>query len=134
MLNIKNFHLLNSLSPEFSLLDMKYITEIRYFIEYSNNFLFDEENKTNLHVIFLLQPKGNHNFYEVSMNFYGVENFKLFANGGAIQLSILQIIDISDRSWENIRFQVRDVENEDIDFYCNSIEILNVKESQIIDG
>ncbi|MEJ9314530.1 hypothetical protein P4655_24580 [Priestia megaterium] len=134
MLNIKNFHLLNGLSPEFSFLDMKYITEIRYFIEYSKSFLFDEKNKTNLHVIFLLQPKGTHNFYEVSTIFYGVENFELFANGGAIQLSILEIINISDRSWENVRFQVRDVENEDIDFYCNSIEILNVKESQIVDS
>ncbi|RAS80754.1 hypothetical protein A4U60_14340 [Priestia endophytica] len=68
------------------------------------------------------------------MNFYGVENFELFANGGAIQLSILEIIDIRDRSWENIKFQVRDRENEDIDFYCNSIKILDVKESEIIDN
>ncbi|PET69596.1 hypothetical protein CN533_22465 [Priestia megaterium] len=113
---------------------MKYIIEVRYFIEYSNSFLFDEENQTNLHIIFLLQPKGAHDFYEISMNFYGVENFELFANGGAIQLSILQILDLRDRSWENIRFQIRDLENEDIDFYCNSIEVLNVKESQIIDN
>ncbi|AWD67326.1 MULTISPECIES: hypothetical protein [Priestia] len=134
MLNIKNFHLLNNLSPEFSFLDMKYIIEVRYFIEYSNSFLFDEENQTNLHIIFLLQPKGAHDFYEISMNFYGVENFELFANGGAIQLSILQILDLRDRSWENIRFQVRDVENRDIDFYCNSIEVLDVKESPIIDN
>ena len=69
MLNIKNFHLLNNLSPEFSFLDMKYIIEVRYFIEYSNSFLFDEENQTNLHIIFLLQPKGAHDFYEISMNF-----------------------------------------------------------------
>lgn len=134
MLNIKNFHLLNNLSPEFSFLDMKYIIEVRYFIEYSNSFLFDEENQTNLHIIFLLQSKGAHDFYEISMNFYGVENFELFANGGAIQLSILQILDLRDRSWENIRFQVRDVENRDIDFYCNSIEVLDVKESPIIDN
>ena len=134
MLNIKNFHLLNNLSPEFSFLDMKYIIEVRYFIEYSNSFLFDEENQTNLHIIFLLQPKGAHDFYEISMNFYGVENFELFANDGAIQLSILQILDLRDRSWENIRFQIRDLENEDIDFYCNSIEVLNVKESPIIDN
>ncbi|WP_338789787.1 hypothetical protein V8Z81_30180 (plasmid) [Priestia megaterium] len=134
MLKIKNFHLLNGLSPDFSFLDMKYIIEIRYFMEYRNNVLFDEENKTNLHIKFLWQPSSIDTFYEVSMNFYGVENFELFANGGALQLSILEIIDLRDRSWENIRFQVRDVENRDIDFYCNSIEVLDVKESPIIDN
>ncbi|MED3855193.1 hypothetical protein P4607_28070 [Priestia megaterium] len=133
MLNIKNFHLLNNLSPEFSFLDMKYIIEVKYFIEYSNNFLFDEENKTNLHITFLLKPKDSYGFYEVEMNFYKVESFKLFASG-AVQLSILQITDLRDRSWENIRFQVRDVENQDIDFYCNSIEVLSIKESQIINN
>lgn len=66
------------------------------------------------------------------MNFYSVGNFKLYASGGALQLSILEIIDLRDRSWENIRFQVRDVENQDIDFYCNSIEVLGAKESPII--
>ncbi|MGG0309107.1 hypothetical protein ABEY43_28725 [Priestia megaterium] len=133
MLNIKNFHLLNNLSPEFSFLDMKYIVEVKYFIEYSNNFLFDEENKTNLHITFLLKPKDSYDFYEVEMNFYKVESFKLSASG-ALQLSILQITDLRDRSWENIKFQVRDVENQDIDFYCNSIEVLSIKESQIIDN
>ncbi|MFF2444484.1 hypothetical protein [Priestia megaterium] len=133
MLNIKNFHLLNNLSPEFSFLDMKYIVEVKYFIEYSNNFLFDEENKTNLHITFLLKPKDSYDFYEVEMNFYKVESFKLSASG-ALQLSILQITDLCDRSWENIKFQVRDVENQDIDFYCNSIEVLSIKESQIIDN
>ncbi|MGX4608016.1 hypothetical protein [Priestia sp. JNUCC 25] len=133
MLNIKNFHLLNNLSPEFSFLDMKYIIEVKYFIEYSNNFLFDEENKTNLHITFLLKPKASYDLYEVEMNFYKVESFKLSASG-AVQLSILQITDLRDRSWENIKFQVRDVENQDIDFYCNSIEVLSIKESQIIDN
>ncbi|AKP76783.1 hypothetical protein M3592_27185 [Priestia aryabhattai] len=134
MLKIKNFHLLTSLSPDFSFLDMKYIIEVRYFTEYRNSLLFDEENKTNLHIVFLLKTKGAHTFHEVSMNFYSVGNFKLYASGGALQLSILEIIDLRDRSWENIRFQVHDVENQDIDFYCNSIEVLGVKESPIIDN
>jgi len=133
VLNIKNFHLLNNLSPEFSFLDMKYIIEVKYFIEYSNNFLFDEENKTNLHITFLLKPKDSYDLYEVEMNFYKVESFKLSASG-AVQLSILQITDLRDRSWENIKFQVRDVGNQDIDFYCNNIEVLSIKESQIIDN
>ena len=124
MLNIKNFHLLNNLSPEFSFLDMKYIIEVKYFIEYSNDFLFDEENKTNLHITFLSQPKDSYDFYEVEMKFFRVENFKLFASG-AIQLSMLQITDLRDRNWENIKFQVQDVENQDIDFYCHSIEVVS---------
>ncbi|UYP05958.1 hypothetical protein [Priestia megaterium] len=134
MLKIKNFHLLTSLSPDFSFLDMKYIIEVRYFTEYRNSLLFDEQNKTNLHIVFLLKTKGAHTFHEVSMNFYSVGNFKLYASGGALQLSTLEIIDLRDRSWENIRFQVHDVENQDIDFYCNSIEVLGVKESPIIDN
>ncbi|GAB1792649.1 hypothetical protein [Priestia megaterium] len=133
MLNIKNFHLLNNLSPEFSFLDMKYIIEVKYFIEYSNDFLFDEENKTNLHITFLSQPKDSYDFYEVEMKFFRVENFKLFASG-AIQLSMLQITDLRDRNWENIKFQVQDVENQDIDFYCHSIEVVSIKSSQIIDN
>ncbi|WP_427125011.1 hypothetical protein ACQCPP_31015 (plasmid) [Priestia megaterium] len=133
MLNIKNFQLLNNILPEFSFLDMKYIIEVKYFIEYSNDFLFDEENKTNLHITFLAKPKDSYDFYEVEMKFLKVENLKLFASG-AIQLSMLQITDLRDRNWENIKFQVRDVEDQDIDFYCNSIEVLSIKPSQIIDS
>ena len=133
MLNIKNFYLLNSLSPEFSFLDMKYIIKVNYSIEYSNYLLFDEEYKTNLHITFLLKLKDFYEFYEVEMKFCRVESFKLFASG-AIQLSMLQITDLRDRNWENIKFQVRDVEDQDIDFYCNSIEVLSIKPSQIIDS
>ncbi|MFP7486255.1 hypothetical protein SFC65_19015 [Priestia filamentosa] len=111
---------------------MKYIVEMKYFIEYYDRSLLDEKNKTNLQIIFLVQPNGITQFYEVSINFYGVENVELFANGGPIQLSTFQIIDIRDRSWENIKFQVRDIGSEDIDFYCNSIEVLEVKESQLV--
>lgn len=35
--------------------------------------------------------------------------------------------DISDRGWENVKFQIEDYEQGEIGFVCNSVEILSVE-------
>lgn len=132
MLNIKNYSLLLDISPEFSLFDLKYMISFNYFVEFDNIALFDERSSTNLDITFIGEIKEEQR-YEVKIRFGKVENLELFAGGGVIQLSGFEILDFRDRSWENIKFQVRDFENRDIDFYCNNIEILEVKESNFTD-
>ncbi|MFP5109532.1 hypothetical protein ACSU6B_22675 [Neobacillus sp. C211] len=132
MLKIENMNLLTDISPEFSFLDLEYITDIRYFIEFDNIALFDERNRTNVDMTFIYDPKEAQRF-EVKIRFNRVENFEMIAGGTVIQLSGLEVVDFRDKSWENIKFQVRGFENRDIDFYCNNIEILEVNESQLID-
>lgn len=133
MLNIKNDSLLLDVSPEFSLFDLKYMIHFNYFVEFDNIALFDERNDTNLDITFIAEVKEEQK-YEVKIRFCKVENLELFAGGGVIQLSGFEILDFRDRSWETIKFQVRDFENENIDFYCNNIEILEVKESNFTDA
>lgn len=71
-------------------------------------------------------PNFAHNFYEVSINFFNVSNFKLeFNHTGLQQISGFDIIDISDRKLENLNFQIEDYEDNLIGFSCQEIEILD---------
>lgn len=50
--------------------------------------------------------------------FWGVGSLKIEHHSSLLQLSQLEIIDISDNHWENIHFHVIEEENHVLSFYC----------------
>jgi len=63
-------------------------------------------------------------FFEISMHFYNVSNFKLeFLDSNLAQVSGFDIVDISTNGREKKNFQIEDYENGIISFTCEYIEI-----------
>lgn len=64
-------------------------------------------------------PADSEPFLKVTILFRGVANLQLKAFGWtAKQISGFDIIDISDRAWEGMRFSVEDYENDEISLVC----------------
>lgn len=72
-------------------------------------------------------PSENSPFFLVELLFYNVKNLNLHEFGQIpVQIAGFDIIEISDRQWENINFFIEDYENGKIEFYCDGIEIISI--------
>lgn len=115
--------------------DLKFITDYRYWVELDTVQLFDEYNTPMLLINFVLIPKGGKPIYKVSIQFQKVGKFQISAGGMVIQLSSFEILNISDRGWDSVKYLVRDIENEErFKFYCNDIEVVAIEEVDWIIG
>lgn len=135
MPNIKNLDLITAKVNDFTLNDLKFITDFRYWVEVDTVQLFDEYNTPMLMINFVLLPKGDKQAYKVSIHFKKVGSLQLSATGTVIQLSWFEIMNISDRGWDSVKYLVRDFENEDrFKFYCDDIEVIAIEEIDWIIG
>ncbi|MEK3879669.1 hypothetical protein NSS64_02835 [Paenibacillus sp. FSL H8-0122] len=126
--NIKKLDLVTSLIDRFTFYDFKFITDFRYWIEIDTVNLFDEHNIPMLRIDFILIRTGAPT-YKVTLQFTNVGNLQLASGGAAVQLSLFQILDISDRGWDSYRFHVGDFEEEGrFKFYCNEVEVIAIEE------
>ncbi|WPP39704.1 hypothetical protein SK066_13835 [Paenibacillus hunanensis] len=129
MLKIRNLDLITSKVHDFSMLDLHFITSFHYTVAIDTVALFDVHNKSTLVIDFVLVPKDRHATYKVTIRFYTLGSLNLSTDGKVIQLSGFEILDIADRGWESITYQVRDFEKEeDFMFYCNKIEVVSIEE------
>lgn len=59
------------------------------------------------------------------IEFDGVSRLRLKSTGpGPIQIAGFDIVDISDRRWESLRFEVGDYEDARISFYCRTFRVV----------
>lgn len=59
----------------------------------------------------------------VAVRFRGVRNMRFRSEVTELsELPVVMATDISDRGWEDIRFEVRDTEEEVFSFYCREYE------------
>lgn len=135
MPNIKKIDLVTAKVTDFTVNDLKFITDYRYWVELDTVQLFDEYNTPMLLINFVLIPKGGKPIYKVSIQFQKVGKFQISAGGMVIQLSSFEILNISDRGWDSVKYLVRDIENgERFKFYCNDIEVVAIEEVDWIIG
>ena len=71
-------------------------------------------------------PDIRKDFFELSLKFENVHNFKVEFSSGLQQVSGFDIVDISNNYLEKINFQIEDYENDVIRFSCESIEVLEI--------
>jgi hypothetical protein len=60
------------------------------------------------------------------LRFEDVRHLEIPGWSGSIQITGFDIIDIRDRGWENLKWEVKDYENAKIQFYAASAEIVSV--------
>lgn len=117
---------INKVIKDFSWINIEYICEIHYDLE-KNEYYEDIFNMDIGFVIFAMD--GNQ--YKLRLKFYEVQNLDLSSRGGLVQLSLFAILDVKDDGWCVARYWVRDIESENINFYCNKIEFISVEKSDI---
>ncbi|TCZ79370.1 hypothetical protein E0485_05780 [Paenibacillus albiflavus] len=72
--------------------------------------------------------QGNNNNYKIIANFINIESLQILVDHREIQLDLFSITDIREDGWCTLNYWVKDIESEDISFYCNDIEIISVEQ------
>lgn len=129
MLGIKNFDLIVEHIHNFSLIDLRYIVDFRYHIDFNNELLRDESNISSIDTTFIT-VKDNE-VYRIVMKFKHIRDCEVSFSGTVVQLSKFEILDIEDDGWEQLKYLVRDFENEELHFYCNEIEVISVMKMEL---
>lgn len=77
-------------------------------------------------------PDFIENFFAMRIIFKDIESFELKINSELQQITGFDILDISDRGFEKINFEIEDYEDNVIRFCCRDIEILQVSDPFLI--
>lgn len=70
----------------------------------------------------VLRPKEPTDRRRLVLSFRGVERIHLIPQSSMVQFLMLEIRSIRDRQWENLKYEVKEKEEETISFYCESYE------------
>lgn len=65
--------------------------------------------------------------YQVTLRFSGAYDLSLDKLCFPAQIMGFDIIDISDKHWENARFEIEDYEDGKISFFCKEIAVLEAR-------
>ncbi|WP_456364460.1 hypothetical protein [Priestia aryabhattai] len=121
---IKNIELITNKIQDFSYTDIKYLTA--FSLGYSSE---NGENKAHLEIDFVIEDKENKDKKILAkFCFHHSKQVYLDSDGTYHQIH-LDIEDITDRGWENARYKVLDYEEGTLSFYCSSVEVLSVSET-----
>lgn len=72
-------------------------------------------------------PSNSAPQFRVRLQFRGIRDLRIREIGDTPkQVTGFDIVDISDRGWEGVAFEIEDYENGIIHFLCNEIELIEV--------
>ncbi|GHH99480.1 hypothetical protein [Neobacillus kokaensis] len=117
---IKNSSLITEKVKDFSLQNIENIHG--FFMNFQNRYSGDN---CLLDVEFIIKDKEKQ--WISCFRFYNPNRIH-FESGGIYHQLSLQIYDISDRGWENKKYEVIDYEDDTLHFYCTDIEVISVRE------
>ncbi|MEH7347513.1 hypothetical protein [Gottfriedia acidiceleris] len=117
----KNIDLEKRKISEFSFFDVKLITDFHLK-------MFEEafEKKAVLDIEFVIERTGS--WYKTIIRFHDPQEIK-FESGGSYHQISLDLIDISERRWENLSLEVTDYEEDRLHFYCSKAEVLDIRKT-----
>ena len=72
-------------------------------------------------------PSQSNRRFKADFRFTGVTDLSIKEFGcGDTQIMGFDVVDLSERGWEGVRYEVQDYENGRIHFLCANIEVINV--------
>lgn len=120
---IKNKRLLARYIKNFSYADIKCITN------FNLSFLKDFNIYSSLlDIDFIVETKGES--FLVQLRFRDPQNIR-FESLGYFQPVDLEIRDLRKKGWENIKYEIKDHENNTLSFYCSEIEAISVSKTTL---
>ncbi|WP_040207383.1 hypothetical protein [Neobacillus jeddahensis] len=118
---IKNMSLITDKINDFSFQNIEFID--KFFLNFQNRSF---EDHCFLDIDFLI--KDHDKQYIAGFRFHNPNSIDFESGGIYHQLSI-GIYDISDRGWENKKYEVIDYEDDTLHFYCTDIEVISLSET-----
>ena len=120
MKGIKGFEHAVDILGSFSFGEFDIVRELRFWYN-------PRDADRNATIEMTLESSSRAPNYAMRLRFSGVSSFRVKDFGSTwTSISGFHIVDIADRQWEDVRWEVEDYENDDIGFYCRSIEIVSV--------
>ncbi len=119
MKKILNYNLITEQINNFNWLHCGEIKEFRYFISQNKYF----EDISVIEIVF--ESKGMES-YLIKIQFKELGSYEISSSGLILQLSLFQVIDISDDGWSELNYKVCDNESENIELFCKEIEVISV--------
>ncbi|PET66910.1 hypothetical protein CN514_10940 [Bacillus sp. AFS001701] len=116
-----NIDLVKREISDFSFIEVKLISDFHLKM-YEEDF----EKKAVLEIEFVIESNGSR--YKIMVRFHNPQEIKFESIGTYHQIS-LDIKDVSERRWENIKLEVMDYEEDRLHFYCSRAEILDVRKT-----
>ncbi|WNS82250.1 hypothetical protein RRU94_16055 [Domibacillus sp. DTU_2020_1001157_1_SI_ALB_TIR_016] len=118
---VKNLELITDKVQSFSFADITYI----------KNFNLSFLKEFNVHssvldIDFIVEGKDNR--YLVQFRFHNPQNIH-FESGGFYHQISLNIDDITERGWENMKYEVEDYEDNALSFFCAEVEVISISET-----
>jgi len=112
--------------PDFYWHQLHFIEGFKYYMDFNDCY----EKISFFEIYFLLGDVNSKKNIKIHMKFNDVYSFEIKQNGGSYnQISGFEIVDQKERGWEMThRYLIRDFEDDKINFYCRSIEVVNVEE------
>ena len=122
----RNFEKLSNLHPNWKPGHAAYVKSVQW-------------TPGQLLICFLCHPEGKKNWdeieevYELTLLFRHISEVHIqLGSTQLMQIVGLDIHDISDRGLERLNYQIEDYEEGKFDFYCESIEVLDVTEPAML--
>ncbi|WP_066304356.1 hypothetical protein [Bacillus sp. FJAT-29814] len=119
---IKNVGLITEKLKDFSLQNIESI--VGFVLNFQAKSL---EDHCVLDIDFTIKDKEKQ--YIACFRFHNPNSIKFESSGLYHQMSI-EIFDISDRGWENKKYEVIDYEEDTLHFYCTDIEVISLRETK----
>lgn len=122
ILGIKNIEKLYTVCSDFTWNNVVAIEKVNYYMEYNEYY----DMVSNLILLFIIELPDKK--YKLLVKFCVINNLNMNNFGGCYnQIMGLEVINQRNCGWENeYTYIVRDYENGSIEFYCESIEILEI--------
>jgi len=121
MICIKHMEKIMNIISDFKFSDLNRIIHFSYYVDQ-----FDYDNTSNIEACFML--KNYLQEFKVCIKFYNVSKFKLDEVSKVICISGFDIESMKERGWDRSqKYHVFDYENDTIEFFCESIEVVSVE-------
>ena len=123
MSKILGFEKAVAIVGEFKFSEYRKVLELRFYQ--------DAEVPSAYNVDMVLESEQRGATYRLFLRFKGVTSLKVSDFGGAETRVIgLDIVNISDRQWDGVRWEVIDYEHDALHFYAGTAEIVSVTRVQ----
>lgn len=123
MIEIRNFHLIAEKIHNFRENHLRQLVSLKFYDDFDE--YFEEVSFLEIEFIYVDENKRR---YPILLKFHDVTSLHLKGlGGGENQLTGFKITDMKDRDWELARrYNVHDYEDDTIEFYCRTIEVLQI--------
>jgi hypothetical protein len=122
---MRGIELIRSLPGDVHLFDLRFLRALSIRAE-------REGDRPSLSVTVVLETEDRAPNYRVKMTFFDVRSLQISLPGGEGRIDGFDVLEISDRQWEGIRWSVVDHEEDLLHFFCRDAQVDEVGVAEML--